>query len=334
MIREISPADRAEELAAVLPVARAVLGEQMPGFPALAASTLRLWCLPDFHGGVRVFGAFRDADARVADGVAIAEWTDDANEDLLAASVWVAPTGRGRGLGSALFAEVLAVRAELDRPRVVVNGASTVPVDALVTAHGGRGVELVTRSVLDLAGVSRARLTATAAATEQNSGYRLARWTDHCPDELADSFCVAMAAMADAPQGELVYEHAAHDRERLRGRERLSVRAGVARHVLAAVTATGEVAGFTIFASTPDGPESLDIWDTGVARGHRGHGLGIRLKAAQTLWMLDGFPAARWVQTFNNADNAHMLGINRSLGYRAAEEWTWYEFETVATPPG
>ncbi|MDH6133762.1 GNAT superfamily N-acetyltransferase [Kitasatospora sp. MAA4] len=330
-IRELRPADRAEDLAAVLPVAQAVLAEQMPGFPALAAGTLRLWCLADHRAGVRVFAAFADAEAVVAEGMAIAEWEEEANLDLLTVSVWVSPQARRRGAGSALYAEVLAAGAELGRSRVIVISASALPADALMTARGGRRVEVAIRSVLDLAGVSRDRLASAAEPSQLNAGYTLARWTDHCPPELAESFCAAMAAMDDAPQGDLVYEHAAHDLELLRERERLSVLAGVQRNVLAAVTAAGEVAGFTMFVSAADGAQALDIWDTGVVRAHRGRGLGLRLKAAQTLWMLDGFPAARWVQTFNNDDNTHMLAINRALGYRAAEEWSWYEFDVQQT---
>ncbi|WP_035791868.1 GNAT family N-acetyltransferase [Kitasatospora mediocidica] len=326
VIREISPADKAEDLSAVLPVAQAVFNEQMPGFPLLSATRLRMRCFPDHHAVLRVFAAFADDEARTADAMALVEWEEDANPDLMGASVWVAPQARRRGLGAALYAEVLALSAAVGRPRVVVNGASTVPVDAVVAAYGGRRVEEMIRSVLDLAGVPRSRMTEAAAATDANAGYRLVRWTDHCPDELAGSFCAAMAVMADAPQGDLVYEHVAHDLEGLRERERLSVLAGVRRHVLAAVTPAGEIGGFTVFSSAAEGPLALDIWDTGVVRAHRGNGLGLRLKAAQTLWMLDEFPAARWVQTFNNADNAHMLAINRALGYRAAENWSSYEF--------
>lgn len=325
--REIDPAHRPEDLAAALPVAQVVLGEQMPGFPALSASQLRLWCLPDWRAHVAVFAAFDSPGSHAAaDGLAIAEWQDDANEDLLAASVWVAPHARRRGVGSALWAQVLRLGADLGRSRVVTNSSDALPADAVVAAKGGRRVEEVTRSVLDLATVPPALLAANARPTSSNSHYELVRWTDHCPERLAESFCAAMGAMNDAPQGDLDYEHAAHDVARLRGREELSVQAGLHRHVLAAVTSDGEVGGFSIFSSAPDQPQALDIWDTAVTRAHRGRGLGLRVKAAQTLWMLDEFPAAYWVQTFNNSENHHMLAVNRTLGYRPAEQWNWFEF--------
>ncbi|GAB2725075.1 GNAT family N-acetyltransferase [Kitasatospora kifunensis] len=329
-IREINPALRPADLAAILPAARTVLGEQLRGFPPLSESQLRLWCLPDWNAHVAVFAAFDTPEATVADALSITEWEDDSNPDLLSTCVWVAPHARRRGLGSALFAEVLRLSTELKRPRVVTNASDAVPVEALITARGGRCVETVTRSVLDLRAVSRAQLEAAADATPKNSDYHLVRWTDRCPEEFLDSFCAAMDTMSDAPMGDMVYERAPHDRARLRGREELSIQAGVRRHVLAAVTATSQIGGFTIFSSAPDGPQSLDIWDTAVTREHRGLGLGLRLKAAQTLWMLDEFPATEWVQTFNNADNQHMLDVNRALGYQASEQWTWFEFSNPA----
>ncbi|WP_329577047.1 GNAT family N-acetyltransferase [Kitasatospora sp. NBC_01250] len=329
-IREIDPARRPADLAAILPAARAVLGEQLGDFPALPASLLQLWCLPDWAGRSTVFAAFDSPEATVADGLSITEWDTDTNPELLSTCVWVAPHARRRGVGSALFERVLQLSTELGRPRVVTNAAATVPVDTLLTARGGRLVETVTRSVLDLRAVDRAAFELTARATPKNSRYQLVRWTDRCPEELLDAFCTAMDTMSDAPQGDMVYEHALNDRARLRGREEISIRSGVRRKVLAAVAPSGEIGGFTMFISPPDGPESLDIWDTGVPRDHRGLGLGLRLKAAQTLWMLDEFPAARAVQTFNNSDNHHMLAVNRALGYRAAEQWSWFEFDNSA----
>jgi GNAT superfamily N-acetyltransferase len=73
----------------------------------------------------------------------------------------------------------------------------------------------------------------------------------------------------------------------------------------------------------------VDIWSTGVARDHRGHGLGLRLKAAASLWMRALDPAARLVGTANHEGNSAMLRINRALGYLPAESWYTYEFPVI-----
>ena len=94
----------------------------------------------------------------------------------------------------------------------------------------------------------------------------------------------------------------------------------------AAVTEQGEVAGFTQSVWTPEEPEVLDLWSTAVVRAHRGHGLGLRIKAASTLRFVDELPGAAWVMTFNNHANEHMLAVNRRLGYQALRTWEIHEF--------
>jgi GNAT superfamily N-acetyltransferase len=114
--------------------------------------------------------------------------------------------------------------------------------------------------------------------------------------------------------------------ERLRGSEEQSIRYGLRRYVQAAVDAEDRVVGFHMVATHPDEPETADVWDTGALREHRGHGLGLRLKAAATLWLLEESPGLRSVQTFNNHGNEHMVAVNRTMGYRRAEEWYAYQF--------
>ena len=55
--------------------------------------------------------------------------------------------------------------------------------------------------------------------------------------------------------------------------------------------------------------------DTLVMREHRGHGLGLRMKAAGTLALMEGSPATTSVRTWNADDNAPMLAVNHALGF-------------------
>jgi GNAT superfamily N-acetyltransferase len=325
LIRQIDPVEDPQAMAAVLPVAQAVLQEQLPGHPLARETRLRMWCSQGYHTHVKTFAAFDSADAQAADGVLLFEWEDDANEDLATVSIWVAQRARRRGIGSALLATAQREGARLGCTRLAGNASSAAPATEFAARHGARSVQSVARSVLDLGTVSRDRMAASAQPSAANAHYRLVRWTDSCPAEHLASFGAAMAAMNDAPQGDFGLEHPVCDPERQRGREEQSIRAGVVRRVLMALDPRDEVAGFTIFAAAPDEPEGLDIWDTGVPRAHRGHGLGLRLKAAQTLWMLEEHPRATSVHTFNDAENEHMLAVNRALGYRRAETFSWYQ---------
>jgi RimJ/RimL family protein N-acetyltransferase len=58
--------------------------------------------------------------------------------------------------------------------------------------------------------------------------------------------------------------------------------------------------------------------NTAVARPHRGHRLGLLVKAALMQWLADAEPGVRKVVTFNAAANSHMIAINEELGYEVS----------------
>lgn len=325
-IRQINPAENPADLAATLPVFQAVFARFSPGFPIPGEARLRFWSSDGYRHTSTGFGAFEDEHADTASGVLLYERETHENLDLASAFIWVDPAARRRGIGSALFRESTSLAQREGRTRLATNGSSADDATGVVAKWGGRKVETATRSVLELASTDRAELGAWAAPSAKNSEYELVEWTDHCPDELAGSLCAAMVAMEDAPLEDYAYEHPKHDLQRLRALEEHSVRFGVRRHVWAAVDAGGQIAGFNMYTRYPDEPEVVDIWDTGVVREHRGHGLGLRVKSAATLQMLDIYPEARYVHTFNNHGNEFMLGVNRAIGYKAAENWNTFEF--------
>ena len=53
-----------------------------------------------------------------------------------------------------------------------------------------------------------------------------------------------------------------------------------------------------------------------VVRSHRGHRLGLLLKAAMILWLAEAEPQLETVDTWNAESNDHMIAVNEVLGYR------------------
>jgi hypothetical protein len=53
-----------------------------------------------------------------------------------------------------------------------------------------------------------------------------------------------------------------------------------------------------------------------VAREHRGHRLGLRLKLAMLDLLARQEPQVKHILTGNGETNEHMIGINETLGYR------------------
>jgi hypothetical protein len=126
-------------------------------------------------------------------------------------------------------------------------------------------------------------------------------------------------AMNDAPHDAGV-EPDIWDEQRIRDREegRLAL-IGSRRYMVIAVCAdSGEMVALSELRV---GPDVLD-WgfqgNTVVARQHRGHRLGLLVKAAMLEWLVDAEPEMRRVVTWNAASNRHMIAINEELGFQVS----------------
>jgi RimJ/RimL family protein N-acetyltransferase len=63
-------------------------------------------------------------------------------------------------------------------------------------------------------------------------------------------------------------------------------------------------------------PAYAEQHDTSVVRAHRGHRLGLLLKAEMMLWLAEEEPQLERVYTNNAESNRHMIAVNDRLGYR------------------
>lgn len=136
----------------------------------------------------------------------------------------------------------------------------------------------------------------------------------------------ANEAMRDAPHGQLEFEHPPPDVERRRRFEAASLGTGATMYIAAALTQDGEMAGFHELIVFPDF-RMADIGNTGVPARFRGHGLGLRLKAAMTRHVLEREPHIEAISTWNNTDNAPMVRVNEAMGFEVAETWNAWQFD-------
>ena len=120
----------------------------------------------------------------------------------------------------------------------------------------------------------------------------------------------------DIPMGDLQLEEESWDEERVRTEyQRIAAMGRRVVDTFAVVEATGELVGYTQVQVPRANPVVGFQQDTLVMREHRGHRLGLRLKAAGTLALMQELPDTRSVRTWNADDNAPMLAVNRALGY-------------------
>ena len=234
--------------------------------------------------------------------------------------VTVHPDHRRRGVGAALLDHAEAAAVEHGRTVFLAEtqwrlGARDEGGEDFAAARGYAGAQTVLRSSLSLP-ADRARLESVLPAHGAD-GYAVQTCWDGIPDAwLAGRAELSRRMSTDIPMGDLVLEEESWDEERVRtDYQRI---AAIGRRVVDAYAlheATGELVGYTQVHVPQAHPQVGFQQDTLVMREHRGHGLGLRMKAAGTLALMAESPATTSVRTWNADDNAPMLAVNTALGY-------------------
>lgn len=261
----------------------------------------------------------------------------------------VVPAHRGRGLGTALHGAALdAARAagrttlmcSVDQAVEPPEGPGTLapstgvgrmraddPGVRFARAHGWSLEQVERHSRLDVP-VDPDLLAGFRADAERAAGpdYRLVTWTDVCPDAYVDSYARLVQSMStDAPVGGLDLGEDGWDAQRVRTQEQVVAERG--DHLLTTAVEhvpTGELAAYSSFHAPARSTQFVWQDDTLVAAAHRGHRLGMLVKAVQLQRLAAERPAVRRVSTWNAEENRWMLAINVALGFRpagGAGEW-------------
>ncbi|CAA9294171.1 MAG: hypothetical protein AVDCRST_MAG61-443 [uncultured Friedmanniella sp.] len=255
------------------------------------------------------------------------------NLHLVWANLTVRPDRRREGHGTAMLQEVLRRAREASRSTVWVGAAADdAPAAAFVTSAGFRYASHDARRRQLLADVDRAEVARLRQQAEDAStDYELTRLTPPLDEDLLAELAAVTAAINDAPMGDLTFEPEVFDAQLIRDLE--AARAGrqdrlyriVARH-----RHTGELAGHTMMSTDPARPTWGFQGDTAVARQHRGHRLGLRLKIAMMEWLAEVEPQLEQIETWNQADNQYMISVNEALGYRLDRVFHMYELTVPA----
>jgi GNAT superfamily N-acetyltransferase len=264
----------------------------------------------------RVFVA-RDGDDRVVGFLEYwaGEWD---NTDLAWLWVGVHPSARRRGIGTALMDHAFEVARADGRHKLGIEGWDSATTYAFAEALGfEKKSQAVNRrqhlGEVDPATVGKLYDEAVSAAAD----YELVRILGRTPDDLIEKVAVMSAAINDAPLDDLDIEDEVFPPERIRAYEDAQLANGnrlyrlVARH-----RGTGELAGHTVVAVEAERPAIGHQHDTSVVREHRGHRLGLRLKAGMLLWLAEAEPQLATIDTWNAESNDHMIEVNEQLGYR------------------
>lgn len=241
--------------------------------------------------------------------------------------VRVRPAHRRRGYGSEILRALEVEGARRGRTLFGMGAGESAALAGFAARHGYDEalVEVIRRQYL--AEIDRPALDAAYDdALRHASDYVLERRTFPTPDDELPQVAELTAAINDAPTGDLAIEDEVFPPERIRDYEtaqlgrRLRPYRVVARH-----RATGELAGHSVVVVESDRPTLAGQHDTAVAPAHRGHRLGLLLKAEMLRWLAEAEPQVDHIDTGNAESNAPMIGVNELLGYRIMERAICYQ---------
>ncbi|MCU1514028.1 MAG: family N-acetyltransferase [Microbacteriaceae bacterium] len=268
-------------------------------------------------------------------GYAVCEWHDEQDSPAAWLTVEVAEGARKRGVGSALYDGIVRMAQDAGKTAMqlyVMHNADTsgerldsptgfgsVAIDdpgtrfLLARKFAFMQVERLSRLPLPAAS-SEFLATALAAA---GGDYRTITWTGVTPDEWLGDIAVLRSAMAtDAPWAGIQPDESDWDADRVKYRDQSEI--SETRTLLSSAmqhVPTGGLVGFTQLSVPVEKSRSVSQYDTLVLQGHRGHRLGMLLKAANLIALEELWPGHPSVSSYNAEENRPMLSVNEQLGF-------------------
>lgn len=253
---------------------------------------------------VEVLPDFREAGIGTAMLETIEAWAVDAGRSILEAFVTHGPIG--------------------DAPALTPpTGFGAVPANApevrFALGRGYRLEQVARMSKLELDVVLPTIRDVLDAAAARAAGYVVETHAGVPPRGLLDDLALLQRRMStDAPAAGLALDEEDWDADRvlrlLRDREEggRTTLTAVARHA-----ETGAIVAFSELLVPADTGRPVVQDSTLVLSEHRGHRLGMLVKAANLVFLHDVSPDARAVTTFNAEENRPMLDVNEALGFGA-----------------
>lgn len=286
------------------------------------------------YGPKRLFLA--RAEGRVV-GRAVFETQADAQSDYVWLAVQVHPDFRRRGIGTALSERVERLAAEEGRTTQVVyvvspdapgprlpapTGFGSIPAEnpevRFLLGRGYRLEQIERGSRFPLTGdLSELQRRFESASTAAGPDYVVHYWIDRTPEQWREDVALMYTRMStDAPTAGIEEPEDVWSVDRLVLYEEAEA-ASPRTSLTAAVEhrPSGRLAGFTELSVPAELHRPVAQEDTLVLKEHRGHRLGLLLKAANLLHLARERPGHPSVITFNAEENRPMLDVNEAIGF-------------------
>ena len=247
---------------------------------------------------------------------AVIDASDYDNLALAWITMRVHPARRRRGHGTAALQALEDLACSRGRPLLGLDGWDSEATRGFAAASGYQQGSVEVRRVQVVAEAPDPRPIRDEALA-QAGDYELVRVSGYAPADLLPDLVDLTAAINDAPLDDLEWEDELYSPDRVRAYEHAQIASGFRfRRVVARHRPTGAPAGHTVVVVDAEQPAYAEQHDTSVVRAHRGHRLGLLLKAEMMLWLAEEEPQLERVYTNNAESNRHMIAVNDRLGYR------------------
>ena len=268
----------------------------------------------DGEGAERALLA-HDDEARML-GYAVLEMPIEENRGLVWFDLYVDPSARRQGVGTALVDRIVAVSGEVGRGLLMSCAWYGSPGTTFLKRHGFAQASVAAQRRLYPHRLPRPgddELLEQARAA--SAGYEIVRVRGALPDDMRERMLGTVEAINDAPLDDLELEDDVYSVDRLRRYDE----AQAAQHhrlyrLIAHSREDGAPAAHTVVAVDGLRPHHAEQHDTTVRREHRGHRLGLRLKLEELAWLREEEPQLLAIDTWNQESNSHMIAVNDLIG--------------------
>jgi GNAT superfamily N-acetyltransferase len=242
-------------------------------------------------------------------------------------AVNVEPHRRCQGIGTALLEHVIDAARALGRTRMMGEcnlafaDRDNHPYRQFAEKRGFALANVEVRRVLDLPVADGTLHAWIEDAASRHEDYRVETYIDdEMPDELIPSLVHVINQLAlDAPTGDLDFEPEALTSDGFKARGEKIKEMGRTVIQTVAMAPDGDVVAYTTIGTSSDDVENVFQWGTLVRRDHRGHRLGMAVKARNLRVLQDKFPDRKRVVTTNSETNGPMVAINEEMGFKPVE---------------
>lgn len=316
-------APTAEDFHAWRRVQAAAIAHDRPGEPVPTADALQARLTTTGNRSRLLLWLVRNAKNEAVATATLRLFNDPGRSHLAELHMTVHPAYRRLGTGSRLLSTATEAAAGAGCRSVVIEVMAGTPDEGFLATRDFTPVLRLTWQRLLLEDVPD-RIHKLPGVS--HPGYRLTSWAGVVPDELAESFALARQAMDDMPTGEMDFGEVRWDVAGVREAAEVIARRGEQLLTVAAVgEQDGAVAGYTELVLPGDAAGTAQQYDTAVLPAHRGHGLGLWVKAEMLRRTREEYPLISAVQTDNTDDNRHMLALNTALGFRPLRRTVEYQ---------